>query len=632
MPTKSFKAGEVLLAAGAVPEVAYRIQQGSVEMMEDSDGMAMPVAVYDRGQLIGAEELAAGRPMAETAQALGNVIAEVLTKEQAMRLLGKTAPPKAAAKAGKAAGAVKPARAVARPEQRSNQLVPVESPRSFSEFAEDPAASVFKPGLLRRLLKPDFADVYDRLDVRIAALHGDGGDQTAHALMNELNKRRGLRARTVNAALAVPAADERLYAIADMQQAATRWLADNGGDVLIWGERPASGGPSLLRLFTAADGPIDSYRIGDGWTQLALPEPPDGGGAHRLHAAVLAALRTKAAGKLLTVKRDLELLIADARDTMLTETPGLDPLDRAEDRAAIARIYANATRHKRRADDARTAISLLDQALAVFSPDRTAIEWAMAHRDRALLNQFIAERTNDTDALRASIDDIEAALKVLGPTVLPYDWAALNDRLGRALYRLDFDSGDIETLERAMRAFEDALDIFDKRRTPTEWIDTMAHMGQVALVIGRERRSPAILLRAVDACNAVVSARDRRNSPQHWAAAQNNLGSALFLYGRVAGDEAALGGARDAFRTAYGIYLEKGSDRMASVAAKNLAHVERAMGKRQRKAAPRPSSSDLPWQPNPNDPPPLPWEFEGGQDQGGNGYDRDDVWLDDRLR
>jgi len=614
---KKFKAGEILLAAGTVPEVAYRIQQGSVEVLQDSGGMAMPVAVLDRGQLVGAEELASGQAVADTIQALGLVIADEISKEQAMQLLGRRSP--------SAAKAVKPARASAKPGQ---DLVPVPEPKSFEQFTEDPAASVFKPGLLRRLLKPEFADVYDRLDVRIAALSGECGEQTSHHLMNELNKRRGLRARTVNASLSMPHESGRVSAILDMHRAATRWLTDNGGDVLIWGERPQEGGYSLVRMFTAEGGSVDAYRIGDGFTVMALPEPPDEIGAHRLHASLLAALRTKAAGKLLTIKRDLELLIADARETMLRETPGLDPMARAEDRAAIARVYANATLHKRRADDARTAISLLDQSLSVFSAERTPVEWAMAHRDRALLNQFIAERTNDTDALRNSIQDIEAAITVFGPSLFPYDWAAMNDRLGRALYRLDFDNGDIETLERALSAFESALDVFDKRRTPVEWAETMAHLGQVALVIGRERRSPAILLRAVEACNAVATARDRKNMPQHWASAQNNLGSALFLYGRVAGDTAALSGARDAFRTAHAIYQEKGSERLAAVAAKNLAHVEKALGRRRTRSAP---PLDLPWEPNENEPPALPWEFEQRRSASSD-LDSDDSWVDDRLR
>ena len=120
----------------------------------------------------------------------------------------------------------------------------------------------------------------------------------------------------------------------------------------------------------------------------------------------------------------------------------------------------------------------------------------------------------------------------------------------------------------------------------------MGHFGQVALVIGRENRDAAMLLQAVDACNAVVTARDRKHMPLHWASAQNNLGSALFLYGRVAGDTSALQGARDAFQTARAIYIDKGAERLAGVAEKNLRHVDKAMTRKREKAAP----PQLPWE------------------------------------
>lgn len=620
MATKKFIAGEVLLAAGAVPDIAYRIQQGSVELTRQATGGGKPVAVLDRGDLIGANELIDGTAMTETAQALGALTVEEISKEQAMRLLGRRAPAKRSDE--------KKSRDADTPSTKS-QLITL--PQSGHDSGlEDPASSVLKPGLLRRLLKPEFADVYDRLDVRIAALTGEGGDQASAHLTSELNKRRGLRARAVNISLRLNADAEPLAAMADLKRGAARWLTDNGGDVLVWGERPPGGGFAHIRMFVRDDALVDAYRIGDGWTMLALPEPLDAAGAHRLHAALLAALRTKAAGKLLTVRRDLEVLIADAREIMLSETAGLHPMTRAEDRAAIARIYANATKQKRRAEDARTAITLLDQSLDVFSFERTPLQWAMAHRDRALLGQFVAERTNDADALRGSIANIEAAITVLGPTRFPFDWASLNDRLGRALYRLDFDNGDPEPLERALGAFEDALEVFDRRKTPIEWAETMAHLGQVALVIGRERRSPSTLLRAVEACNAVVSVRDRKSMPQHWASAQNNLGSALFLYGRVAGDTNALQGARDAFQTAYSIYVEKGSDRLARVAAKNLVHVDRALTRRPKREQP----PQLPWEPNEAEPPTLPWELEPRDAARQLSASREDFdeWLDEHRR
>lgn len=621
MAKKEYKAGDVLIAEGSVPAHAYRIVNGSVELTRSVDGLSTPTAVLDRGALVGADEFLDGQMMADTAQALGNLTVEELSLEQTVQLMGRKP---AAARAGRANTAA--TRTEKAPISPSKALVALSAQADTDYSAEDPASTVLKPGLLRRLLKPEFADIHDRIDVRVAELSGINGDQATQHLVSEFNKRRGLRAKALPAQVALEPGGDPVRAMRELRKVCERWLIDNGGDVLVWGQVAPSGNIIHIRFFVRDNGAIDPFRLGDGWSLLVLPQPLDTSSAHRIHAAILAAVRSKAAGKLLTVKRDLEVLMADAREHLVAETVNLDPLESAEDKLARARIFANTMRFKRRADDAKTALALIDSALNVFSADQTPIEWALAHKDRAFLGQFIAERTNDTDALRGSMEDVEAALTILRPSLFPGDWAALNDRLGLALYRLDFDNGDTATLERALQAFHDALTVYDRQKTPNEWAEAMGHFGQVALVIGRETRNPKMLLRAIEACNAVVSVRDPKNTPMHWASAQNNLGSAMFLYGRMAGDNGALEGARDAFRTAHQIYIDKGADRLARVTEKNMRHVDTALSKRRREQPP-----SLPWEPESGQPPPLPWEYESP-----NGAKRDkddnDVWLDDRLR
>ncbi len=623
MATKDFKSGEILLAEGEVPKSAYRIVQGSVELTRDMDGMSMPTAVLDRGALIGADELVDGRAMDDSAQALGVVVAEPINKEQAARLLGKSVPAKKSGKPSSSKNLTQPVST----SPTSRALVALSAGSDNDYGGEDLASTVLKPGLLRRILKPDFADVYDRLDIRISALEGEGGEQAAAHLITELGQRRGLRAKLMSAKVELAFEGDPVAAMRELKRAADRWLVDNGGDVLVWGAVANTGSLMHLRFFVRDEALVDQFRIGDGWTLLVLPMPLDAAAAHRLHAVLLAAVRSKAAGKQLTVRRDLEVLMHDAREHLLYEMPGLDPLARAEDRATVARTFANAIRFKRRAEDAQTALALFGSALDVFSRDKTPLEWAFVHRDRAYLRQFIAERTNNTGALQESIDDLRAALRVIGPNGFPYDWAALNNRLGLALYRLDFDNGDAETLERALVAFQNTLTVYDKRKTPNEWAEAMGHFGQVALVIGRENRDPAMLVQAVDACNAVVTARDRKHMPLHWASAQNNLGSALFLYGRVAGDNNALEGARVAFKTACAVYIEKGAERLAGVAEKNLRHVDKALNRRKRQE----TLPELPWEASSGEPPPLPREFGPGISGSKNGSTStadNDPWYD----
>ncbi|MDA0997442.1 MAG: hypothetical protein O2944_04445 [Proteobacteria bacterium] len=501
----------------------------------------------------------------------------------------------------------------------SKALVPFGQPA----FADDKAAAVLKPGILRRIMNPDFADVYDRVDVRIADLNGDGGSAAAEILTTELNSRRGLRAKVMGQAVALDLGDDPVANMSLLSRGAERWLLDNGADVLVWGDLPPPGKVMHLRFFARDQKPGDSFRVGDGWTMLALPIPLEPVGAHRLHAVVLSAIRSKSAGKVLTVRRDLGVLAGEVRDSLIQPVPGLSPRERAEDQAAVARALANFSLVKRRADDARAAIGLLQQALSVFTRERTPIEWAAAYRDCALLYQFIAERTNDSDALRRSVDAIKAALQVISREFMAADWAALKHRLGLALYRLDFQAGDMKLLEESLQAFDDALGYYDRKTSPLEWADSMSHFGQVALIIGREQRSPAILLRAVEAFNNTLHVRDRRVMPMNWAAGQNNLGSALFLYGRITGDQGALQGAYAAFTVARALYNEKGHERMAAIATKNLRHVEKALNRTSKSEPPA-----LPWERrrDGDEPPALPWEIEAGQ-----GKDGDSI-VDEQFR
>ncbi len=263
MALKDLKAGEVLLAEGDVPQRAYRIVEGSVEMSRDVDGMSMPTAVHDRGALIGADKMLDGRPMEDTAQALGALKVETVSMEQAAQLLGRKPA------SGKTEKPIKQARALT---TQSNDLKPSRalvalSASSSKDYTaeEDTAANVLKPGLLRRILRPDFADIYDRLDIRVAPLEGEDGEQASTHLISELSQRRGLKARAMNAKVELDLSDgDPVAAMHSLKKAAERWLADNGGDVIVWGAVAPGGQFVHLGFFVKNAKPVDPYRMGDG--------------------------------------------------------------------------------------------------------------------------------------------------------------------------------------------------------------------------------------------------------------------------------------------------------------------------------------------------------------------------------
>jgi len=185
--------------------------------------------------------------MDESAQALGAVVVEPINKEQAAGLLGRWA---AARRSGKPPNS----KNLTVPDaggSTSRALVALSAGSDNDYGGEDLASSVLKPGLLRRILKPDFADVYDRLDIRISALEGEGGDQAAAHLIAELGQRRGLKAKSMNAKVELAFEGNPVAAMRELKRAADRWLVDNGGDVLVWGALANAGSLMSCAVFRA---------------------------------------------------------------------------------------------------------------------------------------------------------------------------------------------------------------------------------------------------------------------------------------------------------------------------------------------------------------------------------------------
>ncbi|MDA0997441.1 MAG: cyclic nucleotide-binding domain-containing protein [Proteobacteria bacterium] len=70
---KELKDGDVIVAEGVVPERAYKIVQGNVELVKLVGGLQTPLGILDAGELVAADELLHARPMPATVQALGAV-------------------------------------------------------------------------------------------------------------------------------------------------------------------------------------------------------------------------------------------------------------------------------------------------------------------------------------------------------------------------------------------------------------------------------------------------------------------------------------------------------------------------------------------------------------------------------
>ena len=166
MILRSFRNGEPIYRRGEVAASAFQLREGRIRLSwPDQDGLEVST-VLGGGQVFGAAELISGEARSATAEALGDVVASELGRDELARLLADDP------------GLI---RAVFRPvfeRLRRDE----EAARIARENREPPAAAPFEVSALS--LKPEGRELLQQMDadgVRIATLPFRVGRQSARA-------------------------------------------------------------------------------------------------------------------------------------------------------------------------------------------------------------------------------------------------------------------------------------------------------------------------------------------------------------------------------------------------------------------------------------------------------------------
>jgi len=149
--------------------------------------------------------------------------------------------------------------------------------------------------------------------------------------------------------------------------------------------------------------------------------------------------------------------------------------------------------------------------------------------------------------------------------------------LGLAYLRRHGETSEVQPLKQALTHFQAATHVFTRADHPQRWADIMNSVGQAGQLLGQILPSADIIERAIGACRQALEIRKRDTHPLFWAATQNTLGSALFALGRMTGSVVALAEAEESFDGARLLYAERGMDKLAIVAEKNLTRVRQLL-------------------------------------------------------
>lgn len=565
MATKKFKDGEIIFREGDPSDSAFVIESGVVELTKASDNEPVQLAFLNKGEMFGEMGILDGSTRSATATAEGKVTLRVIDRETFLDRL-QNEPDMALNVINKL---------VERLRHADDLLAQGPARAAVSQVRRDPAQAA-KPGFFRRLLGMGADTNSETIEVWIANLAGEGGDERAKQLAAILDKIKGLRVRLVKQGLesdpSLPP-DQRFRVLAE---SARQWLLKKQGDLLIWGEIPAPETTLHLRFVSAAEDKTDRPGTFTPGTVLTLPVefPPEFGNV--LAAVALAA--TIPANDEKTAA--LTQLLPEALEGAMPLVKDLPPELVSRERAAIQLCFGNALAtvavRGNSAELYQVAAQTYRSALDGLSRDADPVEWATLQKHLGSVLQVLAEKTNDPETMGAAANVFRLALEVFTEQAHPFDWASLQYRLGQVLYRLDLKTGDTGLLKEALGSFQAALHVFKREEDPARWADIMNGIAQTAQVLGRELRNVEILEKAAEACDGALEVRTKDEYPLHYAATQNNLGSALFLLGRMTEQAGYYKEAAVAFQEARDTYKEQGSDKMAAIAARNLHHVEEA--------------------------------------------------------
>jgi tetratricopeptide (TPR) repeat protein len=409
--------------------------------------------------------------------------------------------------------------------------------------------------------------------IGIAEVNNDIEGAWSRALAGLLGERFGIAVRPISESLQLDPQADQTQVTAAVLRARQILGREEGLDLLIWGDVHADG---YTLWFTAA-GVGDDERPGvfSPYLQLELPADQDPPVGELFYLAALAAIEPQN-----EAQRDLQhqLLIA-AHQAMPAFPEGLPVGWSMEQQRSALACYGHALAvialpepepewYDRAAEAYLAAINRVARG-------EHGIEEALLHKNRGGVLQAAGDRRQDVAVLEQAVEEYRQSVECLVKAAYPHEWGAAHNRLGQALYKLDLLTGQPALLKEAMSAFQSALQAFTRAEAPLRWADVMNNLAQVLQVYGDQVKSPEVLERAVDACRAALEFRLRDRTPLGWAASQNTLGTALFLLDKHRQSAEHLDEAAAAYTGAVEVYRQMGATRLAAVAEKNLAHVER---------------------------------------------------------
>ena len=367
-------------------------------------------------------------------------------------------------------------------------------------------------------------------------------------------------------------------AAAALQSNLRHAVAAEGGHLLIWGGMNPEGYRLCFSTSQAED-----RNFGQN-TRLELPLDFSEPAMQMLYAATLASVETMTEAQRKWIRQSLPAAAALAEE--LSTRPSVQ-MSMAQQRS-IQVVFGHIALAAAECVAASEAPQWTDRAITSYRSaqkriNRTDPSWEQGlihrHLGTALTSQ--AEKSsNPIPLFKEAVGEWRQAAETLTRATMPQEWAQSQIKLGNALYKLDLVTGDSELLREALNSLQGALQVYSRTETPQKWADTMHDMAQVLQIYGDQLKNPDVLKKSIETCDAILHVYSKERTPLAWAKTQNTLGSALFLFDRHKGGNEHLDEAQTALESALEVFKAHNSKGPATVAERNLGHVQRLKNQR----------------------------------------------------
>jgi|TARA_B100000315_G_scaffold114761_1_gene105267 CRP-like cAMP-binding protein/tetratricopeptide (TPR) repeat protein len=548
--------GDVIFREGQRSSKAYVVRSGRVELLKNSAGGPVRLAILGPGETFGEMGVIDRATRSATARAVGKVTLEEIERQGFIDQLRYD-----------------PEMAIQVIDSLSGRL------RSANELAvkshAKPSGKNERPGIWDMLgtLIAQRREKKRLLDVRIQPLTGDtDGLQTEH-IAAVLGADRTQQVKILGQPLSIDARTPSPADIASVWAMGRQQMAAGRADIMIWGSINEVGTAISLHFVPGAgEGDYPGAVLPTDRFVLPTNFPPDFG--QLLRAVVFAAAVPAGRTHRLWLEQMLTGALEAAQETGQQPPAELTLTERSMIQACFGNVIAAIGNYKNDVNWYAQAAQAYSDALEGINSEETPQDWAAIQFHLGRVRQMIGEKSGDSETLLGAIEHFRAAMGFFNQADFRLEWALAETRIGNILYRLDSNKRDTDYLKQAIASFQSALLVLTRPEHPLKWSELKNSLGQALQVWGDVARSTELLERAVLSCQEALQVRSREETPHLWAASQNNLGSALFLLGRLTEDSEHLEGAAEAFGKALEVYMAYGMARLSKVTERNLAKAE----------------------------------------------------------